>query len=55
MYYTQPKVIPWGRTDGQTNGQTDGQIFAQYSGTSSHSLMGVKVVGSLWAYYNDTD
>jgi hypothetical protein len=37
MYYTHPKVISWGQTDRQM----DGQIFAQYSGTSSHSLMGV--------------
>jgi hypothetical protein len=47
LIYT-PKVIPWGQRDKQTNkqmdGWTDGQIFTQYSGISSHSLMGVRIV-----------
>ncbi len=47
IIYT-PKVIPWGQMDKQTNkwtnGQTDGQIFTQYSGISSHSLRGVRIL-----------
>ncbi len=52
MYYTHPKVIPWGRTnkqtdkrrDGQMNRRPNGQIFTQYSGISSHSLGGVWIL-----------
>jgi hypothetical protein len=43
LIYT-PKVIPWRQTDKQTNGWMDGQIFTQYSGISSHSLMGVWIL-----------
>ncbi len=61
MYYTHPKVIPWGwtnkRTDKQTGGQTDewknGQIFTQYSGISSHSLRGVWITSL--QHSNDED
>jgi hypothetical protein len=52
MYYTHPKVIPWGwtnkwtdkRRDGQTGRRTNGQTFTQYSGISSHSLRGVWIM-----------
>ena len=33
-----------GQTDGQTDKRTDGQIFAHYSGISSHSLRGVRIL-----------
>jgi hypothetical protein len=29
MYYTHPKVIPWGQTNIQTDGQMEGQINGQ--------------------------
>jgi hypothetical protein len=38
MYYTHPKVIPWGRTNKQMDGQMEGQTNGQ---KSSHSLRGV--------------
>ncbi len=49
VYYTHPKVIPWGQKnkwtnkqrDRQTDGWKNGQIFIQYSRMSSHSLRGV--------------